>query len=229
MHSIALAAVFSLLAGSTLGKTVTYDCSQTPQICLNTCWAVNCAGHPNPLHGGGGKADTRTSWGYKSGLCASTGWAWITPDNKYADSPDEYPLDGSKEGGWKYNNKVISLRCVPQAEQSIQGGQTSGIRSAPTSEAWRFRWTKISNLKNLGGTPKPNWCESAPTCTNDGHQFVPASDGTFVADDPNSWVRRAADGEPSPSNHIRWSDDGDTAELSVRIEGNNIVPVPFKA
>lgn len=64
---------------------------------------------------------------------------------------------------------------------------------------------------------------------NDGHQFVPASDGSFVADSPSAWVRRADDGEPSPSNHIRWSDDGDTAELKVRIEGNNIIPVPFEA
>lgn len=167
MHSFTLATVVSLLAGHTLGKIVEYECDRTPQICLNTCWAINCAGHPNPLHGGAGRPDGRATWGYKTGLCASTGWAWITPDNKHADSPDEYPLDGSKEGGWSYNGKVISLRCVPQAEQNseliyfsptqkikvlmqlvntVQGGLVSGIRGADENEEWTFRWTKINNL-----------------------------------------------------------------------------------
>ncbi|KAI0172571.1 hypothetical protein GGR52DRAFT_545236 [Hypoxylon sp. FL1284] len=223
MHSFSVAAVVSLLAGSALSqRIVTYDCTDTPQICLNTCWAVNCVGHPNPLHGGSQRAPGRTEWGYNQGPCQNYGWAWTTPDGKAATSPDEYPLASSYEGGWEYQGRVVSLRCVPSNEQSKQGRKTQGIRTSPNTETWTFRWTRINNLRNLGGNPAPDWCEATRNCVNDGHQFVPANNGQFVLDSPNMLIQR------SNNSNMRWSDDGDTAELTARIEGNNIVPVPFE-
>lgn len=61
--------------------------------------------------------NNRKAWGYDQGPCGSFGWAWTTPDGLTADSPDEYPLASSYQGGWVYNGKVVSLRCVPLAEQ----------------------------------------------------------------------------------------------------------------
>jgi hypothetical protein len=120
-----------LLSGMALSKTITYDCKDMPQICLNTCWAWYCAKHPQVLHGGqqanGQAADSnanRNKWGYSRVGWKS--WQWGS-DNT---SPDEYPLASSMEAnqaqGGQTNGVYTSLRCVPGDEQ--QSMSTAFIR-----------------------------------------------------------------------------------------------------
>lgn len=98
-------------------KTVTYDCgaSGTPQICLNTCWAVNCWGLPETLHGGKGVDSdaNRKSWGYGQ----KSKWKQYIWNNDDCSSPEEYPYASSKEGGLDGAGKTLALRCVPIAKQ----------------------------------------------------------------------------------------------------------------
>lgn len=98
------------------GKTISYDCGPTgtPQICLNTCWAINCRGLPDTLHGGTGISGDahRKEWGYGH----KAKWAqfkWSTD----CTSPEEYPYASSKEGGLDGAGKTLALRCVPVPEQ----------------------------------------------------------------------------------------------------------------
>lgn len=99
------------------GKTISYDCGPngTPQICLNTCWAVNCRKLPETLHGGTGISDSahRTEWGYGQ----KTKWASYKWGNGDCTSPEEYPYASSKEGGLNGAGKTLALRCVPVKEQ----------------------------------------------------------------------------------------------------------------
>lgn len=124
MH-ISGAAAIILLVSSAAARGVVYDCKNTPQICLNTCWSIKCKKNAQTLHGGGQKDRkeskkygdrNRNRWGYGSKPCIN-GWGWTTPDKKKATSPDEYPYASSKEGGQPNFPNIVSLRCVPTQEQ----------------------------------------------------------------------------------------------------------------
>lgn len=135
-----LTTVSLLLSSLAAAKTVTYDCQTTPQICLNGCWAVNCAKNVSPLNGGGyrtaraarlGGDKKRREWGYGSSPCKKGGrWAWTAPSitggprrnqynrNRAAVSPEEYPYAASRQGGLKWKGKTVALRCIPRLEQT---------------------------------------------------------------------------------------------------------------
>ncbi|KAH9908393.1 hypothetical protein F4778DRAFT_776694 [Xylariomycetidae sp. FL2044] len=230
---IALVSQLLLQPAHGVSKTVNYDCTKVPQICLNTCWAQQCAGHSRDLHGGASNTgDTRAEWGYNSGICKSQGYDWQTiktptHPSEYADSPDEYPLASSAEGGWRTaDGKVVSLRCVPQGEQSSQGGSTTGIGVSSASDVWTFTWHNIQDLEKTTG--KYNYCEKNPTCKNDGHQWVPTASGGYTLDDPDGYVKRG-ENQTEASRRMVWSDDGNTATLRMREEGDELVPIPFEA
>lgn len=104
-------------------KYFIYNCQKTPQICLNTCWAINCRGLPSTLHGGAGVSSgaNRDAWGYS--LNSRTSWSSLKwgvntpPENR---SPDEYPYASSMEGGLNGGGTTLALRCVPGSEQSCK-------------------------------------------------------------------------------------------------------------
>ncbi|KAM0331580.1 hypothetical protein ACHAQA_003259 [Verticillium albo-atrum] len=183
--------------GESKTKTVKYDCQSMPQICLNTCWAINCAKNVKTLNGAGFKSakdasdasdKKRQAWGYGSKPCKKGGkWAWTAPaitggkhktsynKNRAATSPEEYPYASSKQGGLKWNGKTVSLRCVPEKEQQMQGGKLSGIGTMKKSDKI------VMSFDNIKRMPKklPNWCSSRPTCKNDGHQFTAKKKSQF--------------------------------------------------
>lgn len=121
--------VTSFVAAFAAGKDITYDCEQTPEICLNTCWAIKCMKFPAVLDGGNQKdaaasakyGDTnRRAWGYGSKPCEKHDWAWTTPSGQAATSPDEYPYASSASGGLQTSYGYVQLRCVPSTEQSSE-------------------------------------------------------------------------------------------------------------
>ncbi|KAK8090541.1 hypothetical protein PG994_000046 [Apiospora phragmitis] len=176
--------LLAMAASAVTAKGIVYDCSKTPQICLNTCWAVKCAGLPAGLHGGGNKdakaskkkgEQNRIAWGYNSKPCAENSKHnkyWKNGNTKNT-SPDEYPYASSKEGGLKGAGKPVQLRCVPTAEQKKQSGKVSGLGTAKTSAVWTTKWDNIQNLPQ-------DWCGAAPKCVNDGHQFTATAKGVFT-------------------------------------------------
>ncbi|KAK7982162.1 hypothetical protein PG988_004400 [Apiospora saccharicola] len=162
MHAFTVA-LLAMGASAVTARGIVYDCSKTPQICLNTCWAINCAGLPADLHGGGNK-DAKAS--KKKGDANRNAWG-------YGSKPCD-PTKGSKY--WKNGNgagKPVQLRCVPTSEQKEQSGKVSGLGTAKTSAVWTTRWTNIQNLPQ-------NWCGANPTCVNDGHQFTATAKGVFT-------------------------------------------------
>ncbi|KAK8080169.1 hypothetical protein PG997_007987 [Apiospora hydei] len=182
MHTTTVA-LLVLAASAATAKGIVYDCSKTPQICLNTCWAVKCAGLPAGLHGGGNKdakaskkkgTENRNAWGYGSKPCDESkhNKYWKNGNVKNT-SPDEYPYASSKEGGLKGAGKPVQLRCVPTAEQKSQSGKVSGLGTAKTTDVWTTKWDNIQNLPQ-------DWCGAAPKCKNDGHQFTATAKGVFT-------------------------------------------------
>ncbi|EFY86447.1 hypothetical protein MAC_07525 [Metarhizium acridum CQMa 102] len=202
MH-VSFAAVVILLVGSAAAKGVVYDCEKTPQICLNTCWAIKCQKNSETLHGGGQTKDNakkygddnRKKWGYDKDPCKKKGWAW-----KGGNSPDEYPYASSKEGGQSDFAKKVALRCVPGKEQQRQGRKVRGIATSKNGEQWNTKWDKISKLPE-------DWCGPKPKCQNDGHQFVSGG--------PNGpWTLAA---NPKVVRDIgSYSEDGDSSWVSSR-------------
>lgn len=182
MHTFTVA-LLAMATSAVTAKGIVYDCSKTPQICLNTCWAINCAGLPAGLHGGGNKdakaskkkgEANRNAWGYGSKPCdPAKGSKYWKNGSVRNISPDEYPYASAKEGGLKGAGKPVQLRCVPTAEQKSQSGKVSGLGTAKTSDVWTTRWTNIQNLPQ-------NWCGAHPTCVNDGHQFTATAKGVFT-------------------------------------------------
>ncbi|KAK8128022.1 hypothetical protein PG984_009130 [Apiospora sp. TS-2023a] len=182
MHTFNVA-LLAMAASAVTARGIVYDCKKTPQICLNTCWAINCAGLPAGLHGGGNKDAkaskkkgdaNRNAWGYGSKPCDPTkGSRYWKNGNVRNTSPDEYPYASAKEGGLKGAGKPVQLRCVPTSEQKSQSGKVSGLGTAKTSAVWTTRWTNIQNLPH-------NWCGANPTCVNDGHQFTATAKGVFT-------------------------------------------------
>ncbi|PHH67133.1 hypothetical protein CDD81_2902 [Ophiocordyceps australis] len=231
---ISLAAATFFLVGSAAAKGVVYDCEKTPQICLNTCWAIKCQKNSETLHGGGQKDKSASSkygdanrrkWGYGSKPCDRQ-WKWTTPDNKAATSPDEYPYASSKEGGESNFQRVVALRCVPTTEQSSQGGKLKGLGTSKNSETWNTKWINISKLSQ-------DWCGPKPSCKNDGHQFVSGGSngpftlasnpkkvrdiGSYSADGNSAWVEsREVSEDVVPEKNE--DDDGDDAEDPEDVE-----------
>lgn len=121
------ASIASLLSTAVLSVNhqINYDCSKTPQLCFNTCWALNVVGHPQVLHGSGGSgagSDNREDWGYKKGMCNKQSATWQCPDG-YGNmvdckSIDEYPFASSWEGGFAFQSIVVALRCIPSNDQN---------------------------------------------------------------------------------------------------------------
>ncbi|KID95392.1 hypothetical protein MAJ_08619, partial [Metarhizium majus ARSEF 297] len=184
MH-VSFAAAVILLVGSAAAKGVVYDCEKTPQICLNTCWAIKCQQNSATLHGGGQtKAnakkygdDNRKKWGYDKDPCKKKGWAW-----KGGNSPDEYPYASSKEGGQSDFANKVALRCVPGKEQQRQGRKVRGIATSKSGEEWNTKWDKISKLSE-------DWCGPNPKCQNDGHHpKVVRNIGSYSEDRDSAWV-----------------------------------------
>ncbi|KAI1865366.1 uncharacterized protein JN550_008414 [Neoarthrinium moseri] len=211
---------------------VNYDCSQTPQLCFNTCWALNVVKHPNSLHGGGGSgagSDNREDWGYETSMCSKQNVKWRCPDGRGGTgdckSIDEYPFAGSKEGGFAWQQTVVALRCIPNTDQSIQGGKLSGIATSPQTDTWTIN---LNNLHYVTGTnfhsPARTWCTTAPIMQNDGHQLIPVG-GQLKLDDPNLVVAR---GENSTS-QLKFSEDGNSATFVNRIDNGRLVPITFEA
>lgn len=183
MHTTTVALI-ALAASAVTAKGIKYDCEATPQICLNTCWAVKCAGLPAGLHGGGSKnardskkrgTANRNAWGYGSKPCsASSKHAKYWKNGKIKNtSPDEYPYASSREGGLRGAGKPVQLRCVPTSEQRKQSGKVSGLGTAKSSDVWTTTWDKTSKLSQ-------DWCGPNPKCVNDGHQFTATAKGVFT-------------------------------------------------
>ncbi|KAK6073110.1 hypothetical protein SCUP234_08947 [Seiridium cupressi] len=217
MRTTTLFPALVLLSGTVLSKTLTYDCSSTPQICLNTCWAWYCAGHPKVLHGGlqSGKAANsganRNKWEY-----SRNGWKiWQWGSNT---SQDEYPLASSKEANDAQDGQTggvyRSLRCVPPSEQQIQAGKTSGVGSASPGETIDFVLQNINKLPS----GSPDWCapynRGSTTCKNDQHQVFFSAQGTFDLDAEDAQSKR----------DVQVTDVGNTKIIKVRN-----VAAPFTA
>ncbi|GAB0133880.1 hypothetical protein EsDP_00002274 [Epichloe bromicola] len=211
MH-ISGAAAIILLVSSAAARTVKYDCEKTPQICLNTCWAIKCKRNAETLHGGGQKnamesskynSANRNRWGYSAKPC-DNGWGWTTPDKKKASSPDEYPYASSKEGGQPNFPKVVALRCVPLNEQKIQGGKLRGLGTDKKSGTWTTKWVNINKLSQ-------DWCGPKPSCKNDGHQFISGGPKGPFKPDPNPKKVRDI-GSYSEDGTSAWVESRDVAE-----------------
>ncbi|CAN8097501.1 unnamed protein product [Discula destructiva] len=164
-------------------KTISYDCSDTPGICLNACWAQHCRGISGTLHGGGGADDAakRTAWGYGF---KTPGWkAYVNGVNT---SPEEYPYASSKEGGLNGAGKTVALRCVPSKEQQKQGGKVKGLKTSANTDTWVTDIKSFTNLAHLKTLINPktgagyDWCDATTKCVNDGHQFTATSKGVFA-------------------------------------------------
>ncbi|KAK8011047.1 deoxyribonuclease NucA/NucB-domain-containing protein [Apiospora arundinis] len=176
-------ALLTMAVSAATAKSINYDCNDTPQICLNTCWAIKCARVSADMHGGGQTQATskryrdnnRQSWGFGSRPCAkgSKHKKWWRNGKTVNSSPDEYPYAASREGGRFGPGNPVQLRCVPKKEQQRQGGKLSGLALAGPNDVWTTTWS------NIGGLPR-NWCGQNPTCTNDGHQFTATSKGKFT-------------------------------------------------
>ncbi|KAK7927530.1 deoxyribonuclease nucA/NucB domain-containing protein [Apiospora marii] len=174
--------LLAMAASAVTARGIVYDCETTPQICLNTCWAIKCAGLPASLHGGGNKdrraskkkgEENRNAWGYGRKPCNENhSWYWKN-GNKINSSPDEYPYASAKEGGLKGTGKSVQLRCVPTSEQKSQSGKVSGLGIANDKDEWTTKWENHEKLPQ-------DWCGPNPTCENDGHQFVATAKGVFI-------------------------------------------------
>ncbi|TLD23127.1 hypothetical protein PspLS_07530 [Pyricularia sp. CBS 133598] len=97
MHIQAITGLLFIHITLVQGKTneVPYDCTRMPGVCTNHCWAVNCMGHPEAVHGGNDQVDVeknRKDWGYYTTGLKALG------DDVYS-SPEEYPFASSQEGG----------------------------------------------------------------------------------------------------------------------------------
>ncbi|TLS28024.1 hypothetical protein PpBr36_02026 [Pyricularia pennisetigena] len=149
---------------------VVYDCRQTPGICKNFCFAVNCLGHSDTLGGGGNGDANRRAWG--DGTIAAKQLRQQPPVND--NTIEEYPYASSAEGGLMTGNKFVSLRTVPQTEQSKQGHLLQGIGSSPASHKWVTSLTNVASA-NLG----VDWCYATTQCVPDDEQFVPTAKGQF--------------------------------------------------
>ncbi|KAK2591573.1 hypothetical protein QQS21_010743 [Conoideocrella luteorostrata] len=209
----------ALLVSSAAAKEVKYDCKETPEICLNTCWAIKCQRNTPNLHGGGQKnaaaskkygLDNRNKWGYSKKPCAIGKGKF---GRKGATSPDEYPYASSKEGGLGTFSKKVALRCVPKLEQSKQGGKVSGIGTDKKSKVWKTTWTNYSHLPQ-------NWCGRKPSCKNDGKQFVSAG--------PNGPWTLAKNGK-KVRDIASYSEDGETSWVETRdIPDDAILPEEYQ-
>ncbi|KAL5941077.1 hypothetical protein ACKVV1_005806 [Pyricularia oryzae] len=151
---------------------VVYDCTQTPGICKNFCFAVNCLGHPETLNGGGNGPANRQAWG--DGTVGATQLRKAPPVAD--DTIEEYPYASSLQGGISFNNIPVCLRTVPKREQSKQGRLLQGIGQSPKTDTWTTELTNVA-AANLGVT----WCYRTTQCTPDAEQFVPSAKGAFTA------------------------------------------------
>ncbi|TLD09455.1 hypothetical protein PspLS_12019 [Pyricularia sp. CBS 133598] len=150
---------------------IVYDCTRTPGICKNFCFAVNCLGHSDTL-GGGGQGDVnRLAWG--DGTIAAKQLRQQPPVND--NTIEEYPYASSAQGGLKVGTKFVSLRTVPQLEQSRQGYLLRGIGSTPATDTWVTELTKVAAARL-----DVDWCLSTTACTADQEQYVPTAKGQFT-------------------------------------------------
>ncbi|TLD09546.1 hypothetical protein PspLS_11854 [Pyricularia sp. CBS 133598] len=189
MHSQNLPSVLAaalLLAAGVAAEphVVNYDCAKMPGICTNHCWAINCMGHPEMLTYDNARTSdqARTEWGYGHK-------AALKPFEKPPfDSPEEYPLANSQQGGLSYNGKSVSLRMVTLDEQHIQN---SLVSSAKTWQSYMFR------LKNVDKIPASygDYCYARTQCDPDNKQFVADAKGVF---------RYAEKEKDVVKNHLRY-------------------------
>ncbi|KAI1848699.1 hypothetical protein JX266_005558 [Neoarthrinium moseri] len=209
---------------------VIYDCSQHPQLCFNTCWAVNVVKHPNPLHGGGGSgagSDNRKDWGYKSSMCVKQNVHWDCENGLGGKdecvSIDEYPFASSKEGGFAWDQTVVALRCIPEADQKSQGGSLRNLAKSPQTDTWTIT---LNNINFVTGNnfpyPANTWCTNNPSMQNDGHQLVPEG-GQLKLDNPSLVVTKGV----NSTSHLKFSEDGNSATIINTVENGRLVPVPF--